>query len=164
MRRTFMPIAAAVMAQIALAMPIGVRLAGWSVFTPDMVTVEVTGGDQVAVPAGWISSWPEILTAAGDDRERALKSTAANGRRTVSECYALGLDPTDATNDFRIVSIEMVDGVPHVEWEPKVNRWTGAEINATLKGAASLDEKNWATVTEQNWPSFRFFKVEVELP
>ena len=133
-------------------------------FMPDMVTVEETDGDRVAAPIGWISSWPKILTAAGGNRERALNSTAANGWRTVSECYALGLNPMDATNDLCIVSIEMVDGVPHVEWEPKVNRWTGAEINATLKGAASLDEKNWATVTEQNWPSFRFFKVEVELP
>ncbi len=26
-----------------------------------------------------------------------------------AECYALGLDPTEATNDFRIVSIEMLD-------------------------------------------------------
>ena len=28
----------------------------------------------------------------------------------MAECYALGLDPADATNDFRIVSIELVDG------------------------------------------------------
>ena len=36
------------------------------------------------------------------------------------------LDPADATNDFRIVSIEMVDGKPKLEWEPKTNHWTGA--------------------------------------
>ena len=42
-------------------------------------------------------------------------------------CYALGLDPADTANDFRIVPTEMVDGKPKVEWEPKVNRWTGAE-------------------------------------
>ena len=34
-----------------------------------------------------------------------------------AECYALGLDPTEATNDFRIVSIELVGGKPKVEWE-----------------------------------------------
>lgn len=51
-----------------------------------------------------------------------------------AECYALGLDPADATNDFRIVAIEMVDGEPKVEWEPKTNRWTGAEIQAVLNG------------------------------
>ena len=163
MQRAFMPIAVAVMAQIVLAMPIGVRLAGWSVFTPDMVTVEVTGGDRVAIPTGWLSSWPEILTAAGGNRERALKSTAANGRRTISECYALGLDPTDSTNDFRIVSIELVDGTPKVEWEPKTNRWTGAEIRAVLRGAATLEEP-WADVPVGGNPAFRFFKVEVVLP
>ena len=59
--------------------------------------------------------------------------------RTAAECYALGLDPSLATNDFRIVSIEMVGNTPKVEWEPKTNRWTGAEINATLKGAATLN-------------------------
>jgi hypothetical protein len=55
-----------------------------------------------------------------------------------AERYALGLDPTDATNDFQVVSIELVDGEPKVEWEPKENRWTGAEIRAVLKGAAAL--------------------------
>ena len=164
MRRTFMLLAAAVAAQIVLAMPIGVRLAGWSVFTPDMVAVEVTGGDRVAVPVGWLSSWPEILAAVGGDRERALKSTAANGRRTVSECYALGLDPTDTTNDFRIVSFDMAGDLPKVEWEPKVNRWTGKEIKVTLKGAVNLSDTYWPEVTAQNKEGFRFFKVTVEMP
>ena len=50
-----------------------------------------------------------------------------------------------------------------MEWEPKTNRWTGAEINATLKGAAAL-EGEWQTVTEENKGAFRFFKVTVELP
>ena len=65
----------------------------------------------------------------------------------MAECYALGLDPTDVTNDFRIVSIEMVDGKPKVEWEPKTNRWTGAEIRAVLKGAERL-EGPWVEVPE----------------
>ena len=72
---------------------------------------------------------------------------------------------THFTNDFRIVSIEMVDGEPKVEWEPKVNRWTGAEIQAVLKGAATLDGE-WksvegATVAEK--AAMRFFKVVVEV-
>ena len=56
-----------------------------------------------------------------------MNFTAANGR-TAAECYALALDSALAANDFRIVSIELVDGKPKVEWEPKTNRWTGAEI------------------------------------
>ena len=80
-----------------------------------------------------------------------------------AECYALGLDPADVTDDFRIVSIEMVDGKPKVEWEPKVNRWTGAEIQAVLKGAETLNGE-WksvegATVAEK--AAMRFFKVVV---
>ena len=63
----------------------------------------------------------------------------------MAECYALWLDPTDATNDFRIVSIEIVDGEPKVEWVPKVNRWTGAEIQTVLKGAEKLDGE-WKSV------------------
>ena len=89
----------------------------------------------------------------------------ANGR-TAAECYALGLDPTLATNDFRIVSIELVDVEPKVEWEPKVNRWTGAEIQAVLKGAATLDGE-WKAVegvTMEEKAAMRFFKVVVEVP
>ncbi len=93
---------------------------------------------------------------------------AANGR-TVAECYALGLDPTLATNDFRIVSIEFVDGKPKVEWELKTNRWTGAEIQAVLKGAERL-EGPWEVGSEEGGspgtarPTMRFFKVVVEVP
>ena len=50
------------------------------------------------------------------------------------------------TNDFRIGSIEIVDGEPKVEWEPKVNRWTGAEIQAVMKGAERL-EGPWEDVS-----------------
>ncbi len=84
---------------------------------------------------------------------------------TVAEAYALGLDPALATNDFRIVSIEMVDGEPKVGWEPKVNRWTGAEIQAVLKGAATLDGE-WKTVegaSAAEKAAMRFFKVVVEV-
>ena len=71
------------------------------------------------------------------------------------------------TNDFRIVSIELVDGGPKVEWEPKTNRWTGAEIQAVPKGAATL-EGPWEDVPTGGSPgtarpTLRFFKVVVEV-
>ena len=100
------------------------------------------------------------------DRNLTADTQAANGR-TAAECYALGLDPTEATNDFRIVSIELVDGKPKVEWEPKTNRWTGAEIQAVLKGAERL-EGPWVDVLEEGGspgtarPTLWFFKVVVE--
>ena len=75
----------------------------------------------------------------------------------------LGLDPADATNDFCIVSIKLVDGKPKVEWEPKTNRWTGVEIPTKVKGAERL-EGAWADVPAEGNPAYRFYKVEVVLP
>ena len=60
------------------------------------------------------------------------------------------------------MSIELVDGKPKVEWEPKVSRWTGTE----LKGAATLDGE-WKSVegaTAAEKVAMRFFKVVVEVP
>ncbi len=120
-----------------------------------------TDGEDCAWVDGieWTPSAEAMLSAWLAERNLAADSVAANGR-TAAECYALGLDPTVATNDFRIVSIELVDGKPKVEWEPKTNRWTGVEIQAVLKGAATLDGE-WQTVTEENKAGFRFFKVVV---
>ena len=64
------------------------------------------------------------------------------------------------------MSIEIVDGEPKVEWEPKVNRWTGAEIQAVLNGAATLDGE-WKSVegaSAAEKAAMRFFKVVVEVP
>ena len=94
-----------------------------------------------------------------------MNFTVAN-ERTATECYALALDSALATDDIRIVSIEIVEGEPKVEWEPKVNRWTGAEIQAVLKGAERLDGP-WEDVPEEGGspgtarPTLRFFKVVV---
>ena len=63
------------------------------------------------------------------------------------------------------MSIEFEDGKLKVEWEPKVNRWTGAEIQAGLKGAATLDGE-WKAVegaTAAEKAAMRFFKVVVEV-
>ena len=114
----------------------------------------------------WTSSGADAGLAAWlAERNLTVDAQAANGR-TAAECYALGLDPSLATNDFRIVSIEMVDGKPKVEWEPKTNRWTGAEIQAVLKGATTLDGE-WKAVegaSAAEKAAMRFFKVVVEMP
>ena len=128
--------------------------------------------DAAGEDCAWLDavSWTPSGTLTGleawlADRNLRADDVAANGR-TAAECYALGLDPADATNDFRIVSIELVDGEPKVEWEPKTNRWTGAEIQAVLKGAATLDGE-WKAVegaTAAEKAAMRFFKVVVEVP
>ena len=38
------------------------------------------------------------------------------------------------------MSIEMVDGKPQVECEPKTNRWTGTELEVTVKGGVCVRE------------------------
>ena len=54
-----------------------------------------------------------------------------------------------------------------MEWESKVNRWMGVEIQAVLKGAERL-EGPWADVPAGGGspgtarPTMRFFKVVVE--
>ena len=113
----------------------------------------------------WTPGVESRLAAWLAERNLTADARVANGR-TAAECYVLGLDPADATNDFRIVSIEFVDGKPKVEWEPKVNRWTGTAIQAVLKGAESLAGE-WHEVDkaiESDKEKFRFFKVVVEVP
>ena len=74
-----------------------------------------------------------------------------------------------ATVDFRIVSIKLVNEKTKVVWEAKMNRWTGTEIQAVLKGAAKLGGP-WEDVLADGGspgtarPTMRFFKVEVVLP
>ena len=67
--------------------------------------------------------------------------------------------------DYARLHVKLLDGEPtKVEWESKVNRWTGAEIQAVLKGAATLDGE-WKSVegaTAAEKAVMRFFKVVVE--
>ena len=123
----------------------------------------------VPVPYAWLRQHDPTVADESSAYEAAAKATAANGRK-VWECYALGLDPADEMSDFRIVSIELVDGKPKVEWEPNTNRWTGAEIRAVLKGAATLAGP-WEDVDKGDGGGrgatalpVRFFKVVVEMP
>ena len=64
--------------------------------------------------------------------------------------------------DYARLHVKLVDGKPKVEWEPKTNRWTGAEIQAVLKGAESLDGE-WKAATAAEKAAMRFFKVVVEV-
>ena len=148
----------------------GTHVLRWTYSKDDYDEDDYVGEDCIWVDhVVWTPSGTDAGLAAWlAERNLTADAWAANGR-TAAECYALGLDTTEATNDFRIVSIEMVDGKPKVEWEPKTNRWTGAEIRAVLKGAERL-EGPWADVPEDGGspgtarPTMRFFKVVVELP
>ena len=138
-------------------------------WTPADVSVNVGDGKSVTVSRAWIASHENIVRDNGGDVVKALTSKAANGRLSVVECYVLGLDPENETNDFRIVSFPMkADGTPdlaNIVFNPPQERWN---VPATykLKGAATLDGP-WADVEDDGGgaaASMRFFKVEVQLP
>jgi len=135
---------------------------------PD-VAVDVGGGKIVAVPQAWLDRHPAIVAAAGGDKVSALHGTAANGRLSVVDCYVLGLDPEDESDDFRILSIPMkADGTPDlaaVAIYPPQSKWNMQGAAPVLKGTAALGpDADWQTVTDQNKTVFRFFKMEVLLP
>ncbi len=127
------------------------------------VTVE---GKALSIPGAWMAQYPSVAAAAADDAGSAVEAVAANGRK-VWECYALGLDPEKADEDFKIVLFPMkADGTPDVDnivFDPPREKWNAQGACAVLQGASELGGE-WRAVTEENKASFRFFKVVVELP
>ena len=122
------------------------------------VVVDIGGGKNVTIPVGWLS----------ENTERAVTDVAANGRK-VWECYVVGLDPEDTTNDFKIVSFPMkADGTPDISaiaFDPPEAKWNVQGATPVLKGKATLEGTGeWQTVTDENKADMRFFKVEVVLP
>ena len=93
--------------------------------------------------------------------------SGADGRK-VWECYVVGLDPEDTTNDFKIVSFQMgADGLPDITkivFDPPQTKWNVQGAVPVLKGKATLESGEWQTVTDENKAQMRFFKVEVEIP
>ena len=127
--------------------------------------VTVVGKD-LYIPGAWMAQYPSVAAAAADDAGSAVEAVAANGRK-VWECYALGLDPEKADEDFKIVLFPMkADGTPDVDnivFDPPREKWNAQGACAVLQGASELGGE-WRAVTEENKASFRFFKVVVELP
>jgi len=135
---------------------------------PDPAAPEAyTRTTEVPVPYAWLVAHDSGVAHAYEAYEASAQATAANGRK-VWECYVLGLDPEEATNDFKIVSFPLkADGTPdldHIVFDPPQTRWN---VPATykVKGAATLEgpwgEVNGAAGGES---AYRFFKVEVVLP
>ena len=135
-------------------------------------------GGAVPVPDEWIDkNAAEILAANGGDYEAAANAAAAN-RMRVWECYLAGLSPTDEAAEFKVKSIEFVDGKPVVTWEPDLNEGGARRARVYRVWARKSIEKEepegdgtrdgWKNVTgqETRWveEGWRCFKVEVELP
>ena len=106
-----------------------------------------------------------ILNAqAGGGIFDAAGRMAANGRRTLAECYLLGIDPEDPDDDFRIMRFWMDGNVPMFEF----SHTTDGSGNSFLQyvhplGKVELSD-HWQHVSEEGNPSFRFFTVDVVPP
>ncbi len=112
----------------------------------------------------YLSSHQTIYVASNGDIATAAAMTAANGCRTVGECYALGIDPEDPNDDLRITAFRKEDGQPVIT----VNHTTDGSGNSfadrirTL-GKKSLMDAEWVDITDMDQSEYRFFKVAVEL-
>ena len=90
---------------------------------------------------------------------------AANGCRTVGECYALGIDPEDPNDDFKILDFKIEDGKPVITLN-HTKDGSGNSFESRIKtlGKANLTDADWVDVTDKDQSAYRFFKVTVDLP
>ena len=113
----------------------------------------------------YLSAHPKIVVASGNNIATAAMMPAANGCRTVGECYALGIDPEDPDDDLRITAFRKEDGQPVIT----VNHTTDGsgksfEDRIRTLGKKTLIDAEWVDVTDKDQSEYRFFKVSVELP
>ena len=129
------------------------------------VHIQVDGKMTVGIPGEWfITHAMSFIAASGGNVTTALESIAANGRRSVAECYVLGLDPEDPADDFKITSFEMVDGKPVFTFNHERDG-AGNSFVPRIKTLGATDlSGEWQEVPKGGNPAIRFFKVIVELP
>jgi uncharacterized repeat protein (TIGR02543 family) len=113
----------------------------------------------------WVDKHTTIATASGGDIATAAAMSAANGCRTVGECYAVGVDPEDPNDDLKISHFEIKDGKPVIT----LNHTEDGSGNSFLPrvktlGKSNLSDAEWREVPTEGDPSMHFFKVEVEMP
>ena len=93
--------------------------------------------------------------------ETAGNAGGLNGR-FLWESYVAGLDSENEDSQF-MARIEMqADGTVKVTWTPDLSKDAKPRKYTTL-GKATLLDKNWMPVTEQNKSQMHFFKVKVEI-
>lgn len=112
----------------------------------------------------YIKSLFGVASASAEEYDGMEKTIAANGCRTVGECYALGINPEDPDDDFRIKSFKM-DGTKPVVTVNHTEDGSGASLLPRMKmlGKAELSGE-WEEVPEEGNPAHRFFTVTVEEP
>lgn len=112
----------------------------------------------------WLDGHQTIATASNGDVARAAAMTAANGCRTVGECYALGIDPEDPNDDLMISGFRMKDGKPMITLN-HTEDGSGNSFASRIRtlGKKSLMDAEWVDITDMDQSEYRFFKVAVEL-
>ena len=129
------------------------------------------GGKTTSLSSDWIGRmmglWAEWVENHQALAKSILEGTAANGRLSVVECYALGLDPENETDDFVITEFPMkADGTPDLaklKYEPSEDRWTLPGLTARVFGASDLAGP-WQEVRIGDEAQYRFFKVVIVAP
>ena len=113
----------------------------------------------------WMYLFPDLVTASGGDIVTAAKMTAANGCKTVGECYALGIDPEDPDDDLKIAEFTIKDGKPEITLNhTKDGSGNSFEDRIKILGKTELSDAEWQEVPPEGNPAHRFFKVGVEMP
>ena len=120
---------------------------------------------EIAMPQTWLDEHIDIVERSGGDLVTAAAMTAANGVRTVDDCYRLGIDPEDPNDDLKISHFEMKDGKPVITLN-HTEDGSGNSFTPRVKtlGKENLSDAEWREVPESGDPTMRFFKVSVELP
>ncbi len=111
--------------------------------------------------------FPDLVAASGGDIVTAAKMPAANGCRTVGECYALGINPEDPNDDLKIAEFKMENGKPVI----KLNHTEDGSGNSFADRVKTLGKEKladpteeWREVPDDGDPTMRFFTVGVEIP
>lgn len=113
--------------------------------------------------ANLIGSASALISASDYDAKE--KSLAANGCRTVGECYATGVDPQDPDDDLKIKSFEMKDGKPVITLNhTKDGAGNSLESRIRMLGKEDLSDMEWVDITDTDKSPFRFFRMKVDLP
>ena len=120
---------------------------------------------EIAMPQIWLDEHVDIVEHSGGDLATAAAMTAANGTRTVDECYRLGIDPEDPEDDLKIAEFKMKDGKPEITLNhTKDGSGNSFEDRVKILGKAELSDAEWQEVPPEGNPAHRFFTVDVEMP
>ena len=124
-----------------------------------------SGAESVEVARQWFDGYglADVATAFTqlelsqiDELPAEVVSATNTLPRSLYDSYLCGLNPTNAADVF-YATIEMVNDVPVIEWQPNL----GEQRRYEILGAPSLDELQWHSPTNS---SDRFFKVKVSMP